>query len=73
MCVGEQSLFKIFVFQLLFTIGEFYIVISDSQLSLENRAVKYLLNLFVRLFANKGPSTQSYGFSSSRVDVRVGP
>ena len=48
-------------------------MISDSQLSLENRAVKYLLNLFVRLFANKGPSTQSYGFFSSRVDVRVGP
>ena len=24
-------------------------------------------------FANKGPSSQSYGFSSSRVDMRVGP
>ena len=23
-------------------------------------------------FADKGPSSQSYGFSSSRVDVRVG-
>ena len=24
-------------------------------------------------FANKSPSSQSYGFSSSRMDVRVGP
>ena len=24
-------------------------------------------------FTNKGPSSQSYGFSSSRMDVRVGP
>ena len=44
-CVGEQSLFKIFIFQLLFTIGEFYIVIFDSYIrfiSLENHAMRSL-------------------------------
>ena len=27
----------------------------------------------INYFANKGLSSQSYGFSSSHVDVRVGP